>query len=270
MMTKERPSERRRVDALGHRLESVDIESGVGLVEHAELGLEHRHLEDLVALLLASGEAFIDGTIEELLVQLDHLGLLLQELEEVDGSHLLFATLGADGVQRRAKEVAVVDARDLDRVLEGEEDALAGTLFRLVVEEVLSLKQDLAAGDLVAVASREDVGERALAGAVAAHDGVHFAGLHVEVQALQNGLAAHRCLKFLDLEHDLLPLSVFVDWLMREDAKGRQPTLPSRLTSRSFLASTANSIGSSRKTSLQKPLTIMLTASSSAMPRCLQ
>ncbi len=48
------------------------------------------------------------------------------------------------------------------------------------------------------------------------------------------------------------------------------PTLPSRLTPRSFWASTANSIGSSRKTSLQKPLTIMETASSVEMPRWLQ
>ena len=43
---------------------------------------------------------------------------------------------------------------------------------------------------------------------------------------------------------------------------GDYPTLPSRLTPRSFCASTANSMGSSLKTSLQKPLTIMLTASS--------
>ena len=48
------------------------------------------------------------------------------------------------------------------------------------------------------------------------------------------------------------------------------PTLPSSEIPSSFWASTANSIGSSRKTSLQKPLTIMLTASSVEMPRWLQ
>ena len=46
------------------------------------------------------------------------------------------------------------------------------------------------------------------------------------------------------------------------------PTLPSRLTPNSFCASTANSIGSSRNTSLQKPLTLMPTASSVLKPRC--
>ena len=46
-----------------------------------------------------------------------------------------------------------------------------------------------------------------------------------------------------------------------------QPTLPSKLTSSSFWASTANSMGSSLNTWRQKPLTIMFTASSLLIPR---
>src|SRR5579875_2876619 len=45
------------------------------------------------------------------------------------------------------------------------------------------------------------------------------------------------------------------------------PKLPSRLTLSSFCASTANSIGNARKTSLQNPLTIIETASSVEIPR---
>ncbi len=45
------------------------------------------------------------------------------------------------------------------------------------------------------------------------------------------------------------------------------PTLPSSDTPSSFCASTANSIGSSRNTSLQKPLTMRFTASSVLRPR---
>src|SRR5207237_9560475 len=45
------------------------------------------------------------------------------------------------------------------------------------------------------------------------------------------------------------------------------PTLPSRLTARSFCASTAKSIGSSLTTSRQNPLTIKDSASSSERPR---
>ena len=48
------------------------------------------------------------------------------------------------------------------------------------------------------------------------------------------------------------------------------PTLPSREIDTSFCASTANSIGSSCKTCLQKPLTINETASSWLKPLCLQ
>lgn len=51
------------------------------------------------------------------------------------------------------------------------------------------------------------------------------------------------------------------------DVRPAHPTAPSRLTSSSFLASTANSIGNSRKTCRQKPSTIIDTASSSPMPR---
>src|SRR4029450_10675751 len=45
------------------------------------------------------------------------------------------------------------------------------------------------------------------------------------------------------------------------------PTDPSRLTLNSFCASTANSIGSSRKNSLQTPLPMLLDASSGHTPR---
>ncbi len=45
------------------------------------------------------------------------------------------------------------------------------------------------------------------------------------------------------------------------------PTLPSRLTPSSFCASTANSMGSSLKTVLQNPFTIIETAFSAVSPR---
>src|SRR5205823_3348978 len=79
---------------------------------------------------------------------------------------------------------------------------------------------------------------------------------------LQDFLAADLDLQVLDLEH---PHSL--------PRPGRaQPTVPSRfrLTLISFWASTANSIGSFRKTCLQKPLTIMFVASSGVMPRVWQ
>ena len=63
-------------------------------------------------------------------------------------------------------------------------------------------------------------------------------------------------------------LVVFVDMSGLPLPAARHPTLPSRLIPRSRCASTANSIGSSLKTCLQKPLTIIDTASSADSPRC--
>src|SRR6185437_10966541 len=102
--------------------------------------------------------------------------------------------------------------------------------------------------------------ERALARAVRTHDCVHLASVHREVEAAQdrlavdaNGEVAHRQQRLRVVAHRV--------------AGDHQPTLPSRLTTRSFCASTANSIGNSLNTSLQKPLTIIDTASSAERPR---
>ena len=54
------------------------------------------------------------------------------------------------------------------------------------------------------------------------------------------------------------------------DSARAQPIAPSRLTLRRLRASTANSIGSSLNTSLQKPFTIIDTASSAESPRLMQ
>ena len=46
----------------------VDVEAGVGLVEDRDLRLQHRHLQDLRALLFATGEPVIDVAAGELLL----------------------------------------------------------------------------------------------------------------------------------------------------------------------------------------------------------
>src|SRR6266513_146943 len=117
----------------------------------------------------------------------------------------------------------------------------------------------LARGDRVRGMTGEDLGERALSRTVRPHDRVHLTGAHREVDSFENFSPLHGRVKILDLEQDPsrfpFPLA-------------RHPTLPSRLMPSSRCASTANSIGSSLKTSLQKPFTIIDTASSADSPRC--
>ena len=56
-----------RLDPAGDVAQRVDVEAAVDLVEHRELGLEHRELQRLGALLLAAGELDVDAAVEELL-----------------------------------------------------------------------------------------------------------------------------------------------------------------------------------------------------------
>src|SRR3954447_6260060 len=62
-----------RVHALRDDPQRVDVEAGVGLVEDRELGLQHRHLEDLEALLLAAREPVVEVAARERLVDLEQL-----------------------------------------------------------------------------------------------------------------------------------------------------------------------------------------------------
>ena len=190
---------------------------------------------------------------------------------------------------------------DLDRVLEGEKHALARPLVGRHVEQVAAEIGDAALGDLVALAAGEHRGERRLAGAVRPHDRVHLAGADRQVDPFQDLAAVFEPrVQVFDFEHQyplylrhpgdgrdhcpghpLLPVPALqpasVDGRVATVDPGHDagmavrrrphPTLPSRLTASSFCASTANSIGSSFRTSLQKPLTISDSASSSDRPR---
>jgi hypothetical protein len=112
-----------------------------------------------------------------------------------------FPAFPAERVERGLEQVGIVDARDLDRVLEGEEHAPACALLRLEREQVLAEPGRAALGDVVAGASGQHVRERALARAVRSHDRVHLAGLHLEVQALEDLAGADLGVEVADAEH---------------------------------------------------------------------
>src|SRR5262249_7031802 len=112
--------------------------------------------------------------------------LLLDELEERGGVQLGLDAVLADGVEGGAQEVHVADAGDLDGILEREEDAVAGALLGIHVEEVLALEEDLAIGDLVEITAGENARKGALAGAVGSHDGVDLAGVDLKVDAAED------------------------------------------------------------------------------------
>src|SRR5205807_6595424 len=116
------------IDALGHDLERVDVEPGIGLVEHAQPRLQERHLQNLVPLLLAAGEADIHAPAQHVLVDAELAGHLAHALHEIGRRQLGFAALLALRVERGAQEGLGGDTRDFERILEGEKEALGGPL----------------------------------------------------------------------------------------------------------------------------------------------
>ena len=219
--------------------------------------LDDQHLQDLVAFLLAAREPFVHAARQEALVHLHELHLGAHQLQEFVGIHFGLSQRLAPRVHRGLEQVDVVDAGNFHRVLESEEQPGTRTLFGRQRKEVTTFELHAAAGDFVAGPAGEHVRQRALARSIGAHDGVHLAGIDGEGQSLQHLLAADGGGEILDLQH----------WRRHRLV---HPTAPSRLTANRACASTANSMGNSLRTVLQKPLTIMFTASSSSMPRCRQ
>ena len=251
------------VHPFGHDPQRIDIKAGIGLVENRHRRLEQGHLQDLVAFLLTAGKADIHGALQHLVADPQQPCLLANDFHEGKLVDFLFAGLDPAGIDRRPQEAHPANARKLDRILEGQEHAGTGPLVGLHLQHRLAVHQDVAAGHLITVAACQHIGHGAFAGTVRPHDGMHLAGIDGQVDPLQDRRVADRGMKITNFKQSCHCLSVSFDGR-------RQPTDPSRLIPMSFCASTANSIGSSFITSLQKPFTISDTASSSAIPRCRQ
>ncbi len=144
-----------------------------------------------------------------------------------------------------------------------------GALVRRHVEDVLAVELHFAGSRRVIGLAGEHISQRRLAGAVRAHDGVHLARIHGEVETLQNFLAVDFDVQVLDFqERHRTALSLRLIFMRdRQTPVRTYPTEPSRLTEISFCASTANSIGNCCNTSLTKPLTTSAVASSAESPR---
>src|SRR3954447_23540128 len=189
-----------RVDAVRDRVEGVDVEPRVGLVEDGQRRLLERELEDLHALLLAAGETLVEVAARELLGHLHelHRGLdALTELLQRDG---LLAARVPVRVHDHAQVLRHRHARDRDRILEGHEQAGARALVGIGLRDVLAVEQDLALRDLEVRVAHDRVGERGLARAVRAHERVELAGADVQVDALEDRLVAGGDVQIADLE----------------------------------------------------------------------
>src|SRR5699024_9921032 len=128
------------VDSVGNDAQRVNVEAGVGvgLIHDSELWLEKVKLHNLVALLLAAGEALVNGTSDEGLVDVQTLTSFLQLVIPLTKLWCFAANSGDSG----AHELAHLHASNLGWVLHSEEKTCACTLINLKIEDVLAIEKN--------------------------------------------------------------------------------------------------------------------------------
>src|SRR6185369_17643242 len=93
------------VDTFGNRPQRIHVEARIGLVENRKARLEHRHLENLVAFLLAARKALVDRAVQQLFAEADDLHPGARRGEEIDGVELRQSAMPALRVEGRLEEV---------------------------------------------------------------------------------------------------------------------------------------------------------------------
>jgi len=195
------------VDSVADRLQRIDVEPAVGLVEDRELGPDDPHLHHLVALLLAAREADVDRAFQHLVIEPETGSFRASNFDELGARQRRLAALLALRVERLAQELQIGDAGDLDGILEAQEQAGGGALVRRHVEQVGAVEGGRALGHLIAGPAAERVGERRLARAIGAHDRMDLARIDRERDALEDRLAGGFGVEVLNVQHDAGPES---------------------------------------------------------------
>src|SRR4029078_11428214 len=116
--------------------------------------------------------------------------------------YLLTETPGIATGYWHATQSAACERSSGDRhgVLEGDEESALRAVLGGGLGDVLALEGDRALGHLGRRVAHDHVGERRLAGAVRAHQGVHFALLDVEVEAFEDLLVLDLHVQVADLQ----------------------------------------------------------------------
>ena len=191
-----RPAE--GVDPVRDDLEGVDVQTGIGFVEQGEGRLQHGHLQDFAALFLAAGESLVDRARGEIPRHLEEIHFLVK-LGVIFGG-LQFLTLGQARLQGGTEEVGDGHPGNFARVLEGEENTLAGPRVGLHDKDALAVEKDIAGSHRVVGMAGDDFGQRAFARTVRPHDGVHLTGRQIEAQAAEDFAVADADVQVVNFE----------------------------------------------------------------------
>jgi len=92
----------------------------------------------------------------------------------------------AVGVTGHPQKVPITDPRDLQGILEGQENTGGGAIVGGQLQQVPTLEVHRPSGNLIIGVARQYLGEGTFARAIQAHDGVDLTGPHLQVEALEN------------------------------------------------------------------------------------
>ena len=176
----------------GYNTQRIDIQTRIGLIQYRQTGLQHRHLEDLVFLLLAAGESFVHRAVIEFIRQLEHLFLLTHQRQKLFRTQRFFAFIRTLGIDRCTHEIGHTHAGYLYRILKTKEYARACAHFGCHLQEVLAFQVHLTARHFIGRITGQHRTQRTLARSVRTHDSMHLAFVDHEVHALQYLFAAYR------------------------------------------------------------------------------
>ena len=178
---------------IGHDLQGVDVEAGVGFIKDGQTGLQYGHLKNLVALLLSARKSVVHRSLQKTVVNLQQLHFVLHQEKKVSRIHRFFTAMGPERIQGCFQKIGVADTRDFNRILEGHEQPCARPLLWIHFEEVLASKPDLPAGHFVGLPTGQDLCQGALARPIGSHDGMHFAGLNGEIDSPKDLIIFYSC-----------------------------------------------------------------------------
>ena len=137
------------VHAAGHDAQGVDIQAGIGLIENRHQRFEQRHLQNLVALLLATTEALVHRAIQEGRIHLHQLHPLAHQILKGEGVQLLLAPLAAAGIGSHPQKLQIAHSGNLHRILKTKKQATAGPDFRIQLQQVFTAIGNRTTGHLI-------------------------------------------------------------------------------------------------------------------------
>src|SRR6185436_18719959 len=103
----------------------------------------------------------------------------------------------------RLEKISRADTGDFHGILKGQKDSFPRAQLRTERQQIPALVRHPAAGNLVVLPPGQDVRQRALAGAVGAHNRMYFAGTDMQVDAAQYLVISGFGPKPLNIQHPI-------------------------------------------------------------------